>query len=447
MPCKDLYYIVEKLKNCEVRQFIQCGESSIKRKQKGIEMRTQMAEDFIRQAESGTPFQFVEKDPLIACVGVNGGTSDYDIFRGFADAVEVLYQSVAEMDYAEDVMVYPMAFSARHCIELGLKISIRRLMDFLGMPKLKERVSIDVRRIERDLLQHDIRVLASALASLVSVDARFVPYEKDMVPYLEDYYFDEKGDRFRYAEARDNTWNLAGKNITHVGLTQLYTRFMALVRIFESLYAELDRVYSEYRTGSYTAHLSRADLGRIADRLPDRDRWDDVSFKEAKNAIKLDYSIGSREFSAAVDIIRSVPEFSIKIGMEKKFREIPEKELEDYRKIVERHSEAVKDQPHMILAADAIVEMLQKVHRDEVEYAERGKGISQETLNCLFAFYLLAHEDSYAERLQDYYDYVIGRDFDREYLLDKLEKEDFFQYVKMGMRMCGQERYLEIVSR
>lgn len=93
----------------------------------------------------------------------------------------------------------------------------------------------------------------------------FLRYETELVHYFEDYYFDGKGDMFRYAELKDNTPNLANRQIAHIGLTKLYQRFTALFSIFEQLYDLFYAVYSEYETGSYTAHLSRTDIEAIAD--------------------------------------------------------------------------------------------------------------------------------------------------------------------------------------
>lgn len=68
-------------------------------------------------------FDFNEKDPLIACVGINGGTSDYDIMRGFFEAVKIQIIALKNnKGLPEDILVYPIVFCMRHCIELGIKI-------------------------------------------------------------------------------------------------------------------------------------------------------------------------------------------------------------------------------------------------------------------------------------------------------------------------------------
>lgn len=75
-------------------------------------------------------------------------------------------------------MVYPMAFSARHCVELGLKISIRELRDFLDFDKLKLRIDkAEIVRIDKDLLEHDLESLADTMFGLMKIDRRFLKYK------------------------------------------------------------------------------------------------------------------------------------------------------------------------------------------------------------------------------------------------------------------------------
>lgn len=326
--------------------------------------------------KSGTPFQFIEEDPLIACVGTNGGTSDYDIFRGFADAVGVIYKSVAGLGYAEDVIVYPMAFSARHGIELGLKISIREMLDFLDLDKLGKRVTVDREGIKKNLLEHNIKTLTDDLISLLQIDDRLKNYEDKMVPYLSDYYFDEKGDMFRYAESRESKPNLADHNIGHISLTQLYDRFMELCKLFERFYADSGKYYEEYLTGSFTVHLSRKDISGIAEKLPDKTLWTEDSFDIVKNRLKAEYRISGRELSDAINIIQSVPEFSVKIGMERKFHDIPDDELDCYRALLEWRTEDLAEQADITLMRAVTVETFGKLQRSLKEKTERAKGIS-----------------------------------------------------------------------
>lgn len=393
-----------------------------------------------------SPFQFIEEDPLIACVGRNGGTSDYDIFCGFAEAVDVIYQSVESRKYEEDAMVYPMAFSARHCIELGLKISIHELMDFFDFPKLYGRVNMDIKEVNKQLLRHDIKALTEVLVSLFQIDNRFGSYEPDIVSYLSDYYFDEKGDMFRYAKSRNNTPNLASRNIGHIGLTQLYKRFNKLFMVFKKLYYEVEKIYCEYKTKSYTAHLSRANIREISDKLPDKSRWSEDLFVDVKEDLKKEYNIRSRELSEAINIIQIVPEFSVKIGMEKKFRNIPEQELEDYKNLVEWYNEDLETQSVEVWILSLNIETLRKIQESARNIDKRGKNISLETWRCLFTFYLLAKDYAYAENLQDYYDCVIEKNYKKDYLVKKLIKKDNFTSVQMGMRMCGQKSYLKKID-
>lgn len=396
---------------------------------------------------SETPFQFIEEDPLIACVGNNGGTSNYDIFEGFVKAVSVIYESVARNRLYEDAMVYPMAFSARHGIELGLKISIHELKDFLDLDKLDSRiVNLDRKLIESVLLEHNIKALRDCFVSLLAIDKRLSIYASNMTPYLSDYYFDEKGDMFRYAKSRDEVLNLASQNINHVGLTQLHKRFFELVKWFEKFYSEIEIIYSEYKTGSYTKRLSREDIKNIADKLPDKSQWTETAFDDIRNEIKSEYGIGSKELSDAVSIIKSVPEFSAKIGMEKKYKDISGAELDSYWKLVEWYNSKENSVPDTISISGITVETINQIQQNLRGSDKYAKDISTETLNILLAFYLIAYEDAYVEDMDKYYSFVQKSRYDRNYLVRKLARADSFNFVKIGMEKCGQKSYLKRID-
>ncbi len=394
-----------------------------------------------------SPFQFIEDDPLIACVGINGGTSNYDIFEGFASTVNVIYDSVSNSHLGEDAMVYPMAFSARHGIELGLKISIHELLDFMDMDRLSLRVEgYNRNEIDKVILSHDIKSLTDIFVSLLSFDKRLERYETDMQPYLSDYYFDVKGDMFRYAESRENQANLANEQISHVALTRLRDRFSRLVELFESFYSEIGILYGEYKVKSYTANLSRADIDEISKRLPDKSEWTEDFFGDIRNEIKSDYGISSRELSDAINIIKNVPEFSARIGMEQKFHDIPDEELYAYWKLVEWYNNEENNIPDTISISGITMEVISAAQRSLKGSDNIAKDISIETLNCLLVLFLIAHESSYSENLEWYYEYVKKNNYSRTYLVRKLAKMESFQLVKHGMKRCGQESYLKKID-
>lgn len=396
---------------------------------------------------SDSPFQFIENDPLIACVGVNGGTSNYDIFEGFARTVDVIYDSVSKSHLGEDAMVYPMAFSARHGIELGLKISIQELLDFMDMDKLSSRIKgYNRNEIDKVLLAHDIKALTESFVELLSVDKRLNEYEAKMSPYLSDYYFDVRGDMFRYAESRENIPNLANEQISHVALTQLRDRFSELVKLFEHFYSEIEMLYGEYKVKSYTTNLSRADIGEISKRMPNKSKWTEDSFDDIRNEIKSDYGISSHELSDAINIIKNVPEFSIRIGLEQKFHDIPDEELAAYWRLVEWYNNEENSVPDEISLSGITVEVISAVQRSLKGLDDIAKDISTETLNCLLVFFLVAHESDYSENLERYYEYVQKNNYHRTYLVRKLARKETFHLVKCGMQMCGQESYFKKIN-
>lgn len=63
-------------------------------------------------------------------------------------------------------------------MELGLKISIRELRDFLDFDKLKLRIDkAEIVRIDKDLLEHDLESLADTMFGLMKIDRRFLKYK------------------------------------------------------------------------------------------------------------------------------------------------------------------------------------------------------------------------------------------------------------------------------
>jgi hypothetical protein len=67
----------------------------------------------------------------------------------------------------------------------------------------------------------------------------------------------------------------------------------------EELKVRVIEVLGERRTGSFTADCSRRDLFEIARMLPDRSKWKEPTFDNAKAEIKRRFSIGSNKFSVS----------------------------------------------------------------------------------------------------------------------------------------------------
>ena len=107
-----------------------------------------------------------------------------------------------------------------------------------------------------------------------------------------------------------------------------------MMKIFDELIFETAYLCKEYGIGTYTKSLSREDIRNISCELPQRNEWTEDSFDVCKKAIKKKYSIGSKEFSDALNIIQKHRQFCENIGMEILLGDIPEEQLKEYAELV-----------------------------------------------------------------------------------------------------------------
>lgn len=401
----------------------------------------------IPERETETPFQFIAEDPLIACVGTNGGTYDYDIFRGFKQTVDLIIESSRKPGFIEDVMVYPMVFSARHAVELGLKLSIKELMGIYDLPLIDSRISIDMNGLNKELHQHDIESLTDYLEKLLAIDSRFSEYTEILRPLLSDYFFDKKGDMFRYAESIDGNPNLESEDITQVGLTHLYKRFLELYSYLDRLYNEAYYIRYEYSQGTYTSKFSREKLERLAKELPPISTWSDLSFDDVKENLKIKYSISGKELSKAIDCIKTKPHLSVLIENEIILTEIPIDELKSYAEYVNWFEEESKNDPDTISLSRINEDIIKDIQRREKARTEKTENISDDTLNKLQAFSIIGDEGLYSEQFEKTLSYVLESKYKRIYNLKRLCKADMFRCVLAGLKECGQTTYLSVLEK
>lgn len=393
-----------------------------------------------------SPFQFIEEDPLIACVGVNGGTDDYDIFKGFALTVDLIYESSNSPGFTEDVMVYPMVFSARHAIELGLKLSIKKMMEIYSLPRLGERVQIDKSIVEKSLRDHDIEELTKHLLQLSKIDTRITDCANLLPPYLNDYFFDKKGDMFRYTDSLDGNANLESEIISQIGLTHLHKRFKELSTYLDRLYYLTIFIFKEYTLNSYTPMLSRYQLEALAAELPHIERWKDDSFDEIRNNLKTKYKLSSNQLSDAISCVKSNPHLSALIGLESKVCDIPEKELIEYVEYVQWYAKETENDSIMSVSRTSNTEVLANIQTRTKARREKAAGISDDTLKKLHAFSIIGNENLYSEEFESTYNRILQNNLTREYLLRRLEKKNMFLCVRNGMKECGQLTNLKLID-
>lgn len=403
-----------------------------------------MNEDkFSKMEMEVTPFDYNDRDPFIACVGINGGTTDTDILLGFSQSIDLMYQSLKGHSYEEDSLVYPMAFAARHCVELGLKITIRDMMHLLDFPKVARKIAFDKEKAQKALLSHNVENLTETWKNLLKIDKRLGKFEDEIIDWCKEYFFDPDETMFRYEKSKDGSSNLEG-NVSQVSLSVLYGRHKEFMQRILNLIDCCIALYSEYHTGSYTKTLSRHDIEEIADFLPPKTKWIEAGFEDSKKRIMKHYSIGGRELSDAINIIKTVPYFSCKIGLEQQIHDIHSDELEAYARTIQIDKDTHK--VSVIKIGGVSINTLEEISDGYKPKRVIADQISADAFCCLFAFYYISIEDGYCEQFDEYYKYVKDSKFHRDDFVRKLCRVDSYRRVKAGMDVCGQESYIKTME-
>ena len=112
------------------------------------------------------PFQFNWTERYAACVGDNGGTTNYDILAGFKDVVLIILNDIKCGRGTEDKLIYPLVYAIRHSVELSLKISINLIRDICDIKSVEFGIK------EKELHTHDIEDLSMIVKQLYEIDRR-----------------------------------------------------------------------------------------------------------------------------------------------------------------------------------------------------------------------------------------------------------------------------------
>jgi hypothetical protein len=251
---------------------------------------------------------------LNACVGNNGWRGMFSYIDGYQSATLVMLESilsqyVPDIDYNRpeqaflwnnDTSIYPILFTARHFIEIYIKQKIHTINYF----KVKENID------EKLVKTHDIERLWNIFVDIVerTNDSRLTSYIEEIAPYIQDFNrIDPTGETFRYPYSSEGTMHLEDAGV--IGLLNFYNKFNELSKICNVFTFQMDYLVDEYKAGTFTKSLSRTDIEYIAKKLPVCEEWSQPSFSNIKNNLKAELSIGSKELSEAIDIIKNHIEF------------------------------------------------------------------------------------------------------------------------------------------
>lgn len=242
-----------------------------------------------------------------ACVGNNGWVDAVTYAHGFDIAVRSLCEQVlAEKDPA-DSAIYPIAFCARHRIELTLKSQIKILTVVTNVVTLG---NIDIAKL------HDIGVLWGRFTRLArAFDRRYAFAIDGLGAVIGDFaQIDPTGQTFRYPHDRAGNKHLVETNL--VNIRRLYGAYVHADSELKSLEFLTEQLCEEYALGTKTALLSRRDIEEISNALLPRSEWGNPCFERIRDDLVARYGISRREFSKALDLIQGHREFCVNIGME-----------------------------------------------------------------------------------------------------------------------------------
>lgn len=392
--------------------------------------------------KSNNPFEYHETDYYIACVGINGGTDNFGIREGFKRSVNLLLTAVKHGDI-EDVLIYPIVYNARHSIELSLKIIIDNI---ISIYETKRIIFDDTDK--KKIYTHDIKVLDTIVTKYYHVDKRIIAIYDSVRFYLRDYFFDVDGDAFKYETDRKGNFHMITHKISSISIDILDKKFNELMPIFDELISNLYYLSEEYKIGSFTKNLSREDLWNIAIALPERNRWREDCFTNAKEKIKSEYKIGSKEFAEALNIIQNHREFCSLIKMEKMFGNILEIELREYVRMVITAAEYQKNNTNQdSFSKKTSKEFIWEIHDRAQMRNKLSEKISDTSLAYLMTFREYGRSMScFSENLENILSHMQGLRLDRMDALRKVEKLDACKQILFGMKKCGQVTYQKIIE-
>lgn len=196
-----------------------------------------------------------------------------------------------------DDLIYPICFNMRHSIELRLKGAIEEI---IKISKLKSK------NLDFDLSgSHDIgNIWEFFKKESNSLDRRFVQINEALNLTIKDIAdIDATGQTFRYpidSESKKHLVNVGGI----ISCRILIIKFTELEKNLDTLHYFTGYLSDEYRFGTHTNSLSRADIFQIAKELPIRSKWATEEFREIKSKIKGQYQISSNEFSKVCNLIQ-----------------------------------------------------------------------------------------------------------------------------------------------
>ncbi|HIF9079419.1 TPA: hypothetical protein ACX6NP_000260 [Photobacterium damselae] len=340
-----------------------------------------------------------------ACVGSNGSPSYVEYAKGFSKAANLIIDQALDYEnvhFHVDDMVYPACFNMRHSVELILKGAIE---DLEVIAKWKGR------RIEFDLVgSHDIgNIWEFFKRESEALDIRYQSINEKIEPTILDIAdVDATGQTFRYPVDRASRKHLT--EVAIINFNVLKAKFTSLEKELDNLLFLTEFLREEYSLNTFTTKLSRKELFSLAGKLPNISSWRNDTFKETKKKLREQFSLGSRDFSKAIDLIKFNYELSHKIGSR-----LPLKGIDEYDLIwfldfwMELNPEILSRKNHTSslfeFDADSMLDSVEHKAKVKAKFWDNLNGyLTPESLAGLNAIFYFARDKKLSERYVTFYE-------------------------------------------
>jgi hypothetical protein len=298
-----------------------------------------------RPAPINNTFRLDDPTWANACVGENGSPGYFEYARGFSSAANLMLDEVIRsrgLKHSVDYFIYPICFNMRHSIELHLKQSIIHLKKLYVKANIK--LEFDVKP------SHDIGIIWKFLVeNATCFDVRYAEPLISMDAVISDFVdVDNTGQAFRYPhDSKEKVKHLTNLD-DGINLIVLKKVFRHLENSLEELRVLELYLLDEYSLGSHTDNLSREEVLHIANLLPNRDKWGESYFSDARCRIKKVFGLSSNAFSRVTNIIENNHEMASKIGLDLGLLGLNESDLSEFLSCVLKLTPPVSIVGHIV---------------------------------------------------------------------------------------------------
>lgn len=255
-------------------------------------------------------FRLTDNSAWNACIGKQGTEENY--LDGYIEAAIELVTTVIDkkMFDKRDTIVLPVLYNARHAIELVLKYVVNRLAEE-GLVQPPSKPHHDIQRYLKLVEGSEIgdENLRNCLATL-----------KPFVTSLSR--IDEDGQELRYHTNRNDDPSMSDFSLANLEVIRDSLKVLSKA-ISELKYRTIDFI-DDRAIGAHTSRLSRRDLIAIVKSLPPHDQWRDSVFDEKRKEIQARFHLSGKQFSDAVDVIKSNRQMKALIGVETSLIYLPD---------------------------------------------------------------------------------------------------------------------------